>query len=239
MNQHNLEDLKDKLGKAGFGDFFNGELEKNINRGFSMFILQQQTEYGGGKMQYDLHFEKVSPEEKIQFTKFEARLEKPDGRELAHTFFVGGDGAFNKTESYNLLDGRAVSKEYEQSQGGKQEEWVMLDFSRAADAGNFSLKTFSGGKEYDLEKIIANYPVTEQKEMLVQLLRQGNLEQVSWGEPGNEIKRYMAADPENKTVKIFDHTLEEIKIDTKDNQLKVSVEPLVKQRVSTGKGLKL
>ena len=62
-------------------------------------------------MNYDLHFRR-SDQDMVFFNKFDGKLEKVDGTELAVTFELKHGRGTTEKEAYNLLDGRSVNKNF-------------------------------------------------------------------------------------------------------------------------------
>jgi hypothetical protein len=62
---------------------------------------------------------------------------------------------------------------------------VKLDFDNKKESGNYRVHSFHENFGYNLEKIIEKYPLAELKnesvkEALLQSLRKGNLQEVTW-----------------------------------------------------------
>jgi hypothetical protein len=112
---------------------------------------------------------------------------KPEGdsQEKAQTFYIKKNAGITAKEAYNLLNGRAVSKDLTNAEGQPYNAWVQIDFAQRDDRGNHKFKMFSNGYGYDLEKELSKHPIKElnepvTKERLMQSLERGNLHQVTF-----------------------------------------------------------
>lgn len=239
MNQENLNYLQNTLKYHGFGEGLYTELEKNMSSGVSQFMLTHYEEFKGGKVQYNLHFNKGQQQERVFLNKYDALLTKPDGREFEQTFYFDKGHAFTKMEAYNLLDGRSVNKDFEKEDGAKYNAWVKLDFERRTETNNYQMRRFHENYGYDVIKALEKFPIGEllndqQKEALIKSLQKGNLQEVGFENNGVSEKRFVAADPEFKGLRIYDQSMKEITTELKNGrQLNV----LQKNRVRSEKGL--
>jgi hypothetical protein len=144
-------------------------------------------------------------------------------------------------EAYNLLDGRAVNKDFEKAGGEKYNAWVKLDFDKKTEGGGYRVHQFHENYGYNLERVIERYPLAELKneafsEALLQSLRKGNLQEVTWLDQGEKVARFIAADPENRGLRVYDRTLKEITTEMR-NSLQGRGGELSKNRVSRSKGM--
>lgn len=243
MNQENLEYLKARLFFTGFEDRLDAKLENNIRNGVSYFELPFCTEFQGGRMHYNLHFKRGDQNEMYFFNKYDAALTKPDGRDLLQTFYLENGRGITMKEAYNLLDGRAVNKDFEKGEGKKYNAWVKLDFENKTEGGNFRMHQFHENYGYDLEKIIEKLPLKELSnesvtEALFYSLRKGNLQVVTWIDGDNTVRRFIAADPENRGLRVYDQQMKEITTEIRNcQQRNVNAGELMKKRTGTGKGL--
>ena len=87
--------------------------------------------------------------------------------------------------------------------------WVQLDFKDADANGNFRQKQYHENYGYDLEAVISKHPIKEldnpsHKEDLLNSLRKGNRQSATFIKDGREVKQYIEATPQFKTVTIYD-----------------------------------
>jgi len=240
MNQENLIYLQNSLKYHGFGDALNAKLEENIKSGVSQFTIEYNETHDSGKMRYTFQFGKGQHKEMYYLNKYDAMLTKPDGREVAQTFYFDNGRAFKRKEAFNLLDGRSVNRDFERPDGTKYDAWVKLDFeSRTGDS--YQLRRFRQNYGYDLEKALEKLPVAElkheeQREALVRALRRGDLRAVNFEEGGQVSKRFIAADPEFKGMRVYDETLKEITTQLRNSK---HIKELQKPSEAPAKGLRV
>jgi hypothetical protein len=83
--------------------------------------------------------------------------------------------------------------------------WVQLDFKDADSNGNFRLNHYG----YNLESALSKHPIkeldnTSHKEDLVNSLKKGNLQSATFVKDGQEVKHYIEANPQFKTLNVYD-----------------------------------
>lgn len=118
--------------------------------------------------------------------------------------------SIDTTEAYNLLAGRAIQKE------GK---WVQLDLNDKDPQGNFRLKEFHSDYGYNLEKALQQLPLKEmlnksEADKLHDALKQGGRQSVSFIRDGNEQRYFIEANPQFKSVNIYDEHSRKITLNT-------------------------
>lgn len=116
----------------------------------------------------------------------------------------------NTTEAYNLLSGRCI-------QSGST--WMQLDFNDKNPNGNFRIKQFHSDYGYDLEKVLQQFPLKDllnkvEADKLHDGLKNGNRISVSFVKDGNEHRVYIEANPQFKSVNIYDEHSRKITLHT-------------------------
>jgi hypothetical protein len=211
MNAENLEYLQKQLQFSGFGEGLHGQLEKQLKEGLPDFTLQASHTFGKDQMEATLHFKKSEREgqEMYFFNKYDATLTKDD-RSLSQTFYINNKGqSITFKESCNLLNGRAVFKELAPKEGEKYKAWVKLDMSDRDPNGNAKVKHFHENFGYDVKEALGRLPLKElsdpdRLQTLVASLEKGNLAPVTLLKDGDEKAVQITADPQFKTLKMFD-----------------------------------
>ena len=102
--------------------------------------------------------------------------------------------------------------------------WISLDFKDADAKGNFKHNHYHENYGFNLEATLAKYDIKElqnpsHKEDLMNSLKKGNLQSATFIKDGQEVKQYIAANPQFKNVTIYD--AEQKRLDTtqaKDQQ---------------------
>ncbi len=108
-----------------------------------------------------------------------------------------------------MLNGRAVNKDLVNKEGEKYNAWIQLDLTHKNERGNYDPKQFHKNYGYDLEQTLSKFPIKEltngeQKDALMKSLEKGNLQSVTFEPNGKEQKMYVEANPQLKTINIYD-----------------------------------
>ncbi|WP_240409091.1 hypothetical protein [Flavobacterium psychrotrophum] len=95
---------------------------------------------------------------------------------------------------------------------------VQLDFKDADSNGNFRQKHYHENYGYDLDAVISKHPIKElgnpsHKEDLLNSLKKGNRQSATFIKDGQEVKQYIEASPQFKTLTVYD--AEHKRIDTR------------------------
>ncbi|WP_114782326.1 hypothetical protein [Botryobacter ruber] len=236
MNQNNLDYLKEGLKYMGFGTNLNEELEKNVREQKPEFQLQMQKPYFNSTMDYTLHFRRSDQNDMYFFNKYDATL-KPDttAEKLSQTFYVNKNSGITSREAYNLLNGRSVHKELVNAEGQPYKAWLQLDLGEKDQHGNHKVKQYHENYGFDLEKTLKQYAIKElqdpeQKEQMMRYLQKGNTLQVTALQEGQEVKRFIEASPQYKTINVFDEHMKPVKRETFQQKQEVTPAESVKQQ---------
>jgi len=215
MNTNNLEFLQNGLKYLGFDEKLGIELAKNISEGKADFQLKEQKSYGNDKMDTALHFRKSDSSDMYFFNKYDATVKKGN-EDLNQTFYIEKNKGVTLKEAYNLLSGRSVNKDLVNKDGEKYNAWIQLNFSEKDKYGNHPVKQYHANYGYDLAQAVAKHPVKElsdpeQKDKLMSSLEKGNVQSVTFSKDGKEEKMFIEANPQYKTVNVFDGQMKEVK----------------------------
>ncbi len=218
MNVKNLEFLKEGLKYLGFGEKLNADLENKIKEQPGEFKLSMVGEFNKGdtkeKMNYSLDFRKSDQTDMYFFNRYQATLKNDDPtKDVTQTFYITKNSGITAKEAYNLLSGRAVNKDLNNKEGQPYNAWLQLDFQEKDKNDNFKVKQYHAGYGYDLEMVMAKYPIKEQlnaeeKTKLMKSLEKGNLTQVTFAREGGEDKMYIAANPQYKNLDLYNSKME-------------------------------
>lgn len=216
MNQENFDYLKNQVKFTGFGEGLESQLKAKIEGLQPEFTLQHMAEYGTDKVNATLHFRRSDEKEMYFFNKYDMSLKKNEGEEIKQTFYVGKDNTFTFKEAYNMMDGRAVNKDLVNKQQEAYNSWVQLDKNDADEKGNFKMKHFHENYGYDLEAVLSKHQIKElgdgtDKERLLESLKKGNKQSVTFIKDGEEQKGFVQANPQYKSVKVFDGKGKEVR----------------------------
>src|SRR4051812_36012269 len=208
MNQKNLDYLKDNVKYLGFGEKLYPELEKNIQQRFPEFKLHLINEFGKDKIEADLYFRRSNESDMYFFNRYDAKL-TGNKESVLQTFYLTKGSGVTLKEAYNLLEGRAVNKDLTSQDGQKYNAWIQLNFNEKDQNGSYKIKQFHENYGFDIEKSLHALPVKElnsvpEKERLLASLQRGNIQSVTFEKDGNQSKMFIEANPQFKTITVFD-----------------------------------
>ncbi len=210
MNQKNFEYLRDQVKYTGFGESLENDLKEKINQGHPEFKLQHQTQYGSDKVDVTLNFSKSRQTDMYFFNSYEVSIQKENNPEkVEQTFYINKGNNITLKEAYNLMEGRSVNKDLTSKEGQVYNAWIQMDFKQSDDNGNFKMKHYHQNYGYELEAVLAKHPIKEMgneeyKSNLLDSLKRGNLQVVTFHKDGAEQKQYIEANPQFKTINIYD-----------------------------------
>ncbi len=217
MNEKNYDYLSKQLRNTGFGDELNEQLKEKMQKQEAQFALTFQKSYGKDETVATLHFKKSEESDMYFYNRFSLMLQSekhPDA--IKQTFYINPK-ADNITlkEAYNLMSGRAVHKELSNKEGEKYNAWLQIDFKDTDMNGNYKMKQFHQNYGYDLKAVIASYPIKEladdlQKQRLMESLERGNRQSVTMDLGGKEVKIYIEASPQFKSLNLYDADMKRV-----------------------------
>ncbi len=216
MNQKNFEYLKDQIKFTGFGEGMENALKEKMEKGEKEFTLSHNVKYGNDSVSANLNFKKSDQGDMYFFNSYKMSLEKEQTKEvLAQTFYINKDNNITAKEAYNLMEGRAVNKDLKNREGEFYNAWIKMDFKEADDKGNFKLNHYHQNYGYDLESSLAKHPIKElenekYKDDLLNSLKKGNVQSVTFVIDGIDKKQYVEANPHFKTVNVYDGGMQRI-----------------------------
>lgn len=226
----NVDYLKNSMFYLGFPQSLNPELEKKIASDAKEFQLKFEPSFKKGnnghedKMEYNLNFKKGDKGDNYFFNNYQATLKQPalEGKtvERSQTFFINQGHGITAKEAYNLLDGRAIEKDFLKKtepgmeKGEKYKAWQMMDLkSPVNEKGQHELHKFGEKYGFDLKAILAKHPIVELKdkmlaERLESALKRGNLQSVTMEKDGKQEKVLITANPQFKTIEVYNESLQ-------------------------------
>ncbi|HWW43123.1 hypothetical protein [Pedobacter sp.] len=234
MNQKNFNYNIDQLVFTGFGPNQNmpeeqwnkmvDEIKTKMMSGVESFTAEHKASYGLDDTTTLLGFNKsknsdfyffnsfhlhaeLNNKEKVFTQKFDLRTfkeipgqEKPKkNRNITHK------------ESYNLLAGRSICKQFLDEKGGAYDVWMVANFNKVNKHGDLEITKLYPGKSYDFqfEKELSKYPIKDleldvSRDHLYDSLKRGNQQAVIMVISGEEKLYHIEADARNKTFNVFD-----------------------------------
>jgi hypothetical protein len=215
MNQKNIDFLKDTLKYMGFDDRLNTDLEKNIQEDKPEFQLKNAYEFNKQAVSVELFFKKGGQQPLYYFNKYRTTINIKDGQR-SQLFYNDKSNGLTLKEAFNLLQGRAVYKELANKAGEEYKAWIQLDFNEKEESGNFKQKIFHENYGYQLIPALEKLPIQElkvekQKDILVKSLKKGNVQSVSFEKDGQIEKMFVEANPQFKTITVYDGQMKMLK----------------------------
>lgn len=231
MNENNLKYLQDNIKYHGFGETLNPELEGQLQKGNAEFSLPFKAEVNKREMEATLHFKKSDTTDMYFFNKYDARTKNEKDETIAQTFYINKGSGVTLKEAYNLLNGRAVHKELTDKQDQKYTAWIQLDFNSKDKNGNYERKQFHQNYGYDLKEALSHYPIKElikedDMKSLVRSLEKGNIQMVTLEIPGKDVKVFIEANPQYKSVNLYNNKMQSL---DKDQRQELMVTPEMKE----------
>jgi hypothetical protein len=234
MNEKNFDYLKNQVKFMGFGEALEKELGEMIKLQPTNFSLEHQAKFGQDSVTSMLNFQKSKESDMYFFNSFDMAL-KAAGKDdaLRQTYYVGKENNLTLKERYNMLEGRAVFKEFNKleqvGEGDKvkfratdetYQAWTQLNFKQTDENGNFLQRKLFG---FDLEKIMAKYPIKElgdnyDRSRLVASLEKGNRQNATLIVDGGEQKVSIEANPMDKGLKFYDSNMQRLEVKQNEAQ---------------------
>ena len=216
MNEKNFEYLRDQIKYNGFGEALESQLKEKMQKEEPNFTLTHNAQYGNDTATATLNFKKSDQSDIYFFNSYKVELQKENSKEaLEQTFYINKGSNITMKEAYNLMEGRSVNKDLTSKEGEVYNSWVQMDFKQSESNGNFKLNHYHQNYGYDLEVALSKHPIKEletpkYKEDLLNSLKKGNLQSATFLKEGNEIKQYIEASPQFKTINIYDSNMKRI-----------------------------
>ncbi|PRY02755.1 hypothetical protein CLV24_1478 [Pontibacter ummariensis] len=220
MNAKNLDYLKDGLRYLGFGTNLSEELEKNVRQQQPEFHLKVQMPYFKSQVDYTLHFRRSDQVDMYFFNKYDATLKPDNGeKDRVQTFYINKNSGITAREAYNLLNGRSVYKDLVNAEGQPYKAWLQLENQKRDQQGNHKVKQFHENYGFDLEKTLKQFAIKElsdpeKEEQLFKSLQKGNVQLITAVQDGQEVKRFVEASPQFKTINVYDERMKPLKRET-------------------------
>lgn len=218
MNTQNVEFLKKSLLNLGFGEGLNQVLEKAIADKEPEFTLGISHEFNQKRIDYLLNFKAGEQNDMYFFNRYDATLRHPENqaKDQLQSFFINKGHGITAKEAFNLMEGRSVHKQLTNLENQKYSAWISLDNNNLTENGNRKLKQFHQNYGFDVEKVLKDVRVLEfenpqSKENVLRSLKKGNAQQITVPQDDQQKKYFIAANPQFKTVDLYDDQMKKIK----------------------------
>ena len=242
MNENNLEYLKKTLEGLGFGAKLNGLMGDAIRRelpAFSLGIETMRRPVDSKKMDdprtdrlaFTLNFNRSKQSDMYFLNDYTVLLNKKgEFKAVAQTLSLERDHRITAYQAHRLLSGMSLEKEVylrEKAAPGQEpvraQEKTPLWFSINLDVtdafGNHPLRTFRPEYGYDLGEALAKYPLKglntpDKLGEAMKALRNGNYVDATLTLGRKNVPVSIAANPQMKTIDIYDKDMVEIRNET-------------------------
>ena len=216
MNEKNFDYLKDQIKFTGFGEGLENELKDKLQKQTPEFQIAHKAKFGNDDLAAVLHFKKSDQTDMYFFNRYQVNLKPEQSSEtMDQTFYINKGNNITLKEAYNLMNGRAVNKDLTSKEGEVYNAWMQMDFKQTDNNGNYKMKHFHQNYGYDLDSVLAKHPIKEltneqDKTRLVESLQKGNRQSVTFMQGGNEQKQFIEANPQFKTINIYDSNMQRL-----------------------------
>lgn len=232
MNEKNLDYLKRQLFYLGFGEKLNQVLETAISRELPKFKLgvsntQRPLENPDRNaprtdhISYELNFNRGKDSDVYYLNDYLVTLHKAgESVPRSQTFDLQRDHQITALQAYKLLSGLSFEKEVSLNKEGEKADqktpmWFRLNLDVTDAYGNHPLRKMRPEYSYDvaaaLDKYPFKFPNEAEKAEAVKTLATGNYYHGVLNMSNKGVGVLIAANPQMKTVDIYDHQLKEIR----------------------------
>lgn len=191
----NERHLLDIITKMGLHDA-SGSLAKQMRRGEREFQVPASTYIEGGKrIDFQLGFE-LGDNGQYRPSHYKASVASENKESISQSFSFRQFPDLNAQQVGNLLEGRAVRQD---------NKWIQLDHNDKDRDGNYRVKQFHPQYGFDLEKLLAEWPIKAlnndlSKQEILRSLHQGNTTTVTLETGKGPAQFALQINPQFKTV---------------------------------------
>lgn len=216
MNQKNFDYLKDQVKFTGFGEGLENELKEKMQKQIPEFQITHNAKFGNDDLTTSLHFKKSDQTDMYFFNRYQVSLTPEQSKDkMEQTFYINKEGSITLKEAYNLMNGRSINKDLTNKEGQVYNAWMQMDFKQTDNNGNYKLKQFHQNYGYDLMTALEKHPIKElineqDKTRLVESLQKGNRQSATFVQNGSEQKHFIEANPQFKTINIYDSNMQRL-----------------------------
>jgi hypothetical protein len=219
MEENNYEYLAKQLKWTGFGEKPLEELKRHMQSGVPEIAIHQTMSYNEDKAVVQLNFKRSGDKDMYFFNSYHMKVENPViDLSIDRKFYINtNQDNITVKEAYNLLMGRAIEKEITPKEGEKYKAWLQLDFKDTDTNGQYKTKQFHPNYGFDLEKVLYKHPfreleTPENKHSLLESLQRGNRQSVTLEADGKEIKLFIEAAPQFKSLNYYDGQMKRVNV---------------------------
>ncbi|MDQ2719365.1 MAG: JAB domain-containing protein [Bacteroidota bacterium] len=215
--QKNLDYINNQIKYLGFGEGFHESLQEAMKSGSDKIDFPISKEFSStleksNPIDFTLHFNKGKESNMYFLNSYSAQLNIPNVTpENTHsqTFYLNKGKGFTAKEAFNLLSDRSVNKDLTNKEGVTYNAWVKLKpTENNGEKRNRDFQIFNENYGYDLWESLYKHPIKEMEtpaaeDKLINSLKKGNLQSVTFSENGGDIKKFIEANPQYKNINIY------------------------------------
>lgn len=208
----NTHALQEDLRRMGFSDLFE-KAESKIRQGQDGFTVPVSYFVDDhNRMDHLVSFSRDGNGE-YHVNGFEATLHNQRKPSEVKRQFFGREGSdsIDVGQAYQLLCGRSLEID------GK---WVQLDFNDRDEKGNFRIRDYRTGPQYDLIEKLKELPLKpispEEEKKIIENLKAGERTSVSFSMDGVEKRFYIEANPQFRNITIYDKHSKKITMNNRE-----------------------
>ena len=216
MVQKNYDFLTENvLPGLGFAKTFDDALKANMEAGKDKISLTAAEKISDKTFAYQINLERK--EEMYYLNTVKASITNEKQEVIAQEFQLFKQRGFNRSEMDNLLEGRAVYKNYVNAQGERNGQWTWLDLSKTNEKENHIVRT-KNDKSHDfrivkeLSKIPLVMMTADQKEDLIFDLMKGKRVAVNLIQAGGRERMFIEANPKISRISVYNGQGQEIQL---------------------------
>jgi len=153
--------LKESLIQTGFGGL-DSRLDQHLKQGHREFTIPVSYFMNEkSRMDFELSFG-PGRNGQLQLLNYRATLldERDPATKRAHQVKVE-PGGITAQQSYQLLSGRSVKKDFVNTEGRTESTWLKMDFNDTDANGNYRIRQLAPGYSFDLREALLKFPLKE------------------------------------------------------------------------------
>ena len=211
--------LKTQLKYLGFreDEKLHKDLEKGINSKKQQFEVKTTSEktLPGNKADFTLKYSKTE-KGGIFLNSYDANLTNEKGESVSQNFRVSKENSYTAKEAINLLEGRSVKIEFDNSKSKEREPaFVKLNFGEEKNQwGNYNFQIFYKKYGVDAADIVEKsnlvFDKPEFKADTIKSLEKGNIVKVKFEMDDQVVEGKAVLNPQNRNLKLYDSDMNRI-----------------------------
>lgn len=205
----NLDDLKKRIYKAGFGDTLDAQIEEGFKNGLSKLEIKTSETAEQSKMEYIVEIN--TDKNKAYFNGFRATIHQEGKDPLSHWFRA--EDKITKDDAYIMMmdrdDPRAVHKTLYDKENKPYGVWLQINFKQETPGGNNEVHRYHDKFGYNLldklnDYAFAGLETAKQKLAAYNIIQKGLELELTPLNNGQYQKVIIKANPARKSITIMD-----------------------------------